>query len=32
MTVCNYLWDTAVSDLLGFRPLNEPSGYLGAAA
>jgi TnpA family transposase len=28
----DYLWDTAVSDLLGFRPLNEPSGYLGAAA
>jgi TnpA family transposase len=28
----DYLWDSAASDPLGFRPLNEPSGYLGAAA
>ena len=28
----DYLWDSAAVDPLGFRPLNEPPGYLGAAA
>jgi hypothetical protein len=28
----DYLWDSAASEPFGFRPLNEPSRYLGTAA
>jgi hypothetical protein len=28
----DYLWDSVAIDPLGFRPLNDPSGHLDAAA